>query len=542
MGRAAWVVLALHPSYEISKAESVTTKNRLKWLKPNPRMAKTATTKNPKPVVHKSPSKRLKVNSSMGKSVVHKNQFQNFANSKIITTLQKIPHLAKSTNQDRCTNPNPQRRKDKSSFCRCSLQRQKPNQIHLKKAKDWLIMILRIERDGIEFFVNTKTGQTGISITGLARLCGVSPAAITRLLQRLEALIKQRQETVLTKSPSKSPEGNPSKAKTVLTKSPETVLTKSPSKSPEGNPSKAKTVLTKSLSDSTEEKSRMGRPPITEEDLPESLLALLEEEIYMAVGLEYKNVKVITEAAIGKFVEYYAMDAQETRDAAKNAMRKFNRRGVRGWIYDIVEWQPETKPVKPSSRAEELGIAPRYIKVKFDRYITYNHLLNPEITAPMYRLYLYFLDCEIAKNRPDIPTICKHARVSQNNLHNLITRMYKHGLVPDWFELDDSTKSIEAQIRDRLHTELGGQIEVSTMHGPIDLLTPTQLIEVKRIEHWQRGFGQILSKTAEFPDHDRRLHLFGSSQRSLRNIKACCEEFDIKVTFEEVAERLLTAS
>jgi hypothetical protein len=403
-------------------------------------------------------------------------------------------------------------------------------------------MILRIERDGIEFFVNTKTGQTGISISGLARLCGVNHSTIIRLLKRLEALIRERQKSVVHKSPSESPEGKPSKAKTVVHKSPESVTTKSPSESLEGKPSKAKTVTTKSLSDSTEEKSNMGRPLITEEDLPESLLALLEEEIYMAVGLEYKNVTVITEAAIGKFVEYYAMDAQETRDAAKNAMRKFNRRGVRGWIYDIVEWQPETKPVKPTSRAEELGITPRYIKARYDRHIFYNDLFNPEITAPMYRLYLYFLDCEISKSRPDIPTICKHARVSQNSLHNLITRMSKYGLVPDWFELDDSAKSIEAQIRDRLHVELGGQVEVTTMHGPIDLLTPTQLIEVKRIEHWQRGFGQILSKTAEFPEHDRRLHLFGSSQRSLRNIKACCEEFDIKVTFEMVSERLLTAS
>ena len=43
--------------------------------------------------------------------------------------------------------------------------------------------------DGVEFFVNIKTGEVGISISGLARLCGVTQSAITHLLKRLAALI-----------------------------------------------------------------------------------------------------------------------------------------------------------------------------------------------------------------------------------------------------------------------------------------------------------------------------------------------------------------
>jgi hypothetical protein len=394
-------------------------------------------------------------------------------------------------------------------------------------------MILRIERDGIEFFVNTKTGKTGISISGLARLCGVSPQALWSLLQRLEELIANRQKSVSTKNASKSPKGNPSKAKTVSTKNQKSVVHKNASESLKDNPSKAKTVVHKNQSDSTEEKSRRGRPSLNEEDLPESLLALLEEEIYLAVGLEYKNVKVIAESAIGKFVEYYAMDAQETKPEAKNVLRKFNRRGVRGWIYDIVEWQPTSEPPPPLTRAEELGIEPRYIQAKFDRHIIYNDLLDRQLTAPMYRVFLYFTDCNLINKQSTPEEVSKYAQVAKHSLYDLIERMRPLGLVPDWFEIDATLRAPEAQIRDRLHQELGGEIEVQTIYGPIDLLTPTDLIEIKKIEDWKEGFGQVMAKCKSFPQHQKRLHLFGTNDRALRNIKACCKEFEISVSYEE---------
>jgi hypothetical protein len=129
--------------------------------------------------------------------------------------------------------------------------------------------------------------------------------------------------------------------------------------------------------------------------------------------------------------------------------------------------------------------------------------------------------------------------VAQKGLHNLIDRMDEFNLVPDWFELDGSTQGVEDQIRDRLHAELGGQTEVNTLHGRIDLVTDTHLIEIKRIDNWQKGFGQIFSKTAAYPNHAKRLHLFGSSERNLRNIAACCKEFEIDVTFEMVQESVL---
>ena len=44
-------------------------------------------------------------------------------------------------------------------------------------------MIIRQEQDGVEFFTIQATGESGMSQSGLARLCGVKPHAINQLLK-----------------------------------------------------------------------------------------------------------------------------------------------------------------------------------------------------------------------------------------------------------------------------------------------------------------------------------------------------------------------
>jgi hypothetical protein len=45
--------------------------------------------------------------------------------------------------------------------------------------------ITRVVQDGVEFFTITETGESGISESGVARLCNVSQQAISKLLDRL---------------------------------------------------------------------------------------------------------------------------------------------------------------------------------------------------------------------------------------------------------------------------------------------------------------------------------------------------------------------
>jgi hypothetical protein len=321
--------------------------------------------------------------------------------------------------------------------------------------------IIRTIEDGVEFFSLTETGESGMSISGVAKICNVDRKAIRQVLARI----------------------------------------------------------------------RVGTS-----DLPKCLERLQGKDLEL--GLRGKNnEKFIRSEACASLIEYYAYDSPNETAEALFAFRKFAAAGIERWIQSITGWEPPIQAapaaIKPLTRAEELGILPRHVEVKFDRHIIYNDLLNKEITAPMYRLYFYFLDCNLTKYEATTEEICKHARVLKHNLYDLVEKMYVYGLVPEWLDIDDSTRGIEARIRDRLHAELGGEIEVQTIYGPIDLLTATHLIEIKRIDDWKEGFGQLLVKCKKFPQHKLRLHLFGKSDRILRNIKARCKEFDITVTYEE---------
>lgn len=42
--------------------------------------------------------------------------------------------------------------------------------------------IIRLEQDGVEFFTIESTGESGMSQTGLAKLCGVTQPTISKLL------------------------------------------------------------------------------------------------------------------------------------------------------------------------------------------------------------------------------------------------------------------------------------------------------------------------------------------------------------------------
>lgn len=89
----------------------------------------------------------------------------------------------------------------------------------------------------------------------------------------------------------------------------------------------------------------------------------------------------------------------------------------------------------------------------------------------------------------------------------------------------------EYQIQQRLHEELGGQIEVETEVGYIDLLTDAEIIEIKDGKCWKHAVGQILSYSIDYPNHKKRIHLFDIEKNKI--IEDRCDIYDIKVTYEE---------
>ncbi len=91
--------------------------------------------------------------------------------------------------------------------------------------------------------------------------------------------------------------------------------------------------------------------------------------------------------------------------------------------------------------------------------------------------------------------------------------------------------SPEAEVRDRLAQSIpGSRTEVSTEFGRIDILTPTEVIEVKRATQWKQAIGQVEIYLHTYPNHKPRIHLFGKTKHQAM-IQAVCQTKGICCTF-----------
>lgn len=71
-----------------------------------------------------------------------------------------------------------------------------------------------------------------------------------------------------------------------------------------------------------------------------------------------------------------------------------------------------------------------------------------------------------------------------------------------------SRRTRECSVRDTLASIVGGEPEVRTPSGLIDVLSATEVIEVKHIRGWKHGLGQVIAYQSYYPHLAKRLHLF----------------------------------
>ncbi len=92
----------------------------------------------------------------------------------------------------------------------------------------------------------------------------------------------------------------------------------------------------------------------------------------------------------------------------------------------------------------------------------------------------------------------------------------------------------EKSVQKRLAKTLGlVQREVPTLAGNVDILTDRELIEVKSVRSWKCAVGQVLIYGQSYPNHQKRIHLFGEASRDfLSMIRSYCAPLDIDVTWE----------
>ena len=94
----------------------------------------------------------------------------------------------------------------------------------------------------------------------------------------------------------------------------------------------------------------------------------------------------------------------------------------------------------------------------------------------------------------------------------------------------------EKIIQLRLQSELGGEIEVKTPAGPIDLLTDNKIIEIKKVRNWKAALGQILIYGKYYPNHQKHIHLFGkvsNSDLTFKTIEEHYADFNVIMTLEK---------
>ncbi|MDB9372345.1 hypothetical protein [Nodularia sphaerocarpa] len=97
-----------------------------------------------------------------------------------------------------------------------------------------------------------------------------------------------------------------------------------------------------------------------------------------------------------------------------------------------------------------------------------------------------------------------------------------------------SYKSIERKIQIRFQKEPQAKINVSVPVGYIDVLTSTEIIEIKQASDWKHAVGQVVCYAVYYPSHQKRLHLFGDADQQFQQlVEESCFTLGIRVTWED---------
>ena len=91
-------------------------------------------------------------------------------------------------------------------------------------------------------------------------------------------------------------------------------------------------------------------------------------------------------------------------------------------------------------------------------------------------------------------------------------------------------RGTEKLYQSQLHYKVGGQREVPTSVGIIDILNDTHIIEVKEAKDWKHAIGQILCYDQYKQGRTRVIALFGKISRKLKGeVEYCCSNLNIEV-------------
>jgi hypothetical protein len=263
---------------------------------------------------------------------------------------------------------------------------------------------------------------------------------------------------------------------------------------------------------------------------------LVGKDLYLGISPE-TGAKIIRAEVCAAIIAYYAFESQKKTEEALYAFEKFAAMGIEAWIQSITGWKPSLPAPEPTFDSVEKFINDRLAKgllaVAVHPEAVIELLQESGFSSAGLRLYFYLEMRALQSQTPDIDTICQDLKISRSTFKKWLPEVQDWSHCADWVKLP-TRQGPERQIQLRLHKELGGKMEAHTPIGPVDLVTKTEIIEIKRVEDWKTAFGQVIAKSQSFPKHTKRIHLFGESSKQLKKITAHCQTFDVVVTFEKV--------
>jgi len=308
--------------------------------------------------------------------------------------------------------------------------------------------ITRVERDGVEFFTIDETGESGMSETGLGKICGVSRQAVSLVLRDL-----------------------------IASKTDENQL-----------------------------------EPLQNKDIwlqAKGLPAIEKSKI--------RNLKIVRAEVCAQVVKHYAFHARHKTPEAMFALEKFASLGITAWIQEVTHWHGNPRP--------RTGIVLEFATIA--------DIVDKKVDGTALRIFLVLQKAIRDRVTLTPAEIMQRVDISRTAYMNAISRLADANLLPDWITITRRTHP-ERDVRDRLQSQLGGKVEAYTKFGLIDLLTETELIEIKIAHRWKDAVGHILAKSYKYPSHQKRLHLFGPEEPLMEPIEEVCKPHAIRVTFEKV--------
>jgi hypothetical protein len=319
----------------------------------------------------------------------------------------------------------------------------------------------RVEQDGVEFYTLKSNGASGMSISGLARLCDVNDKSLAQLLDSIaRGLVRSKR-----------------------------------------------------------------------------LKRFTGKDIYLGVKAPFGAV-IIRAEVCSAIIRYYAFESDYRTEVAQYSYDKFADMGMEDWIQSITGWQPALPSAELTMEAVEAYVNDFLPAGKLAIAIHPGEIIKllqqSKFSADGYRLYLYLEMLALQEQTPTIDHICDTLNISMSTFKKWLPQVHEWSRCADWIQLR-TRQGPEFDIQSRMHQEHGGTIEVHTLAGRIDLVTDTEVIEIKRINHWKDAFGEVLAKGRYFPNHQKRIHLFGEAEKLKPTIVTTCEGMDILATFEPVA-------